>query len=235
MEDDLRPRGSGLIQGAAQILCLRPAPRDPTCTPGLLGSGTGQPRGQRMGGRGSGGADPQSVWLLLDLREVVSRGRGLHLPVAEEVHGQDVHEHAGAGRGADRPGAQHDQHALAVSEGMGWGAWRLMIATPSRALPPSPVPAPRPPSTGLSSGPAPQHAPVSKPAPRSLGVPWLRQGPSSPRDPTWKPGGRGESRFLSPLPQAGQPTLKPCPFSAGPPRCPFSHLSCPALTLPPAL
>uniref|UniRef100_A0A8C0P1W0 Uncharacterized protein n=1 Tax=Canis lupus familiaris TaxID=9615 RepID=A0A8C0P1W0_CANLF len=139
------------------------------------------------------------------------------------------------GEGPDRPGAQHDQHALAVSEGMGWGAWRLMIATPSRALPPSPLPAPRPPSTGLSSGPAPQHAPVSKPAPRSLGVPWLRQGPSSPRDPTWKPGGRGESRFLSPLPQAGQPTLKPCPFSAGPPRCPFSHLSRPTLTLPPAL
>lgn len=65
--------------------------------------------------------DPRSLWLsLLDLREVVPRGHGLHLPVAEEVHGQDVHEHAGAGQGGDGQGDQHDQHSLAVRTGMGW-------------------------------------------------------------------------------------------------------------------
>uniref|UniRef100_A0A5F9D0W3 Kinesin-like protein n=1 Tax=Oryctolagus cuniculus TaxID=9986 RepID=A0A5F9D0W3_RABIT len=50
---------------------------------------------------------------LSDLREMVQPGCGVHLPVAEEDQGQDGREHAGAGRGDERDGDQHDQHALA--------------------------------------------------------------------------------------------------------------------------
>lgn len=52
---------------------------------------------------------------LLDLWEVVQCGRGLHLPMAEEVQGQDDHEHTGVERGGDEQGDQRHQHSQAVS------------------------------------------------------------------------------------------------------------------------
>ena len=68
--------------------------------------------------RGGRGTDVLQIFLevqilracgcLLDLREMVPRGRGFHLPVAEEVQGQDDHELAGAGRGSNRQGDQRD-------------------------------------------------------------------------------------------------------------------------------
>lgn len=56
---------------------------------------------------------------LLDLREMVPRGRGLHLPLAEEVQGQDDDGHADAGRGGDGEGDQRDQDSPEVSGGGG--------------------------------------------------------------------------------------------------------------------
>lgn len=70
---------------------------------------------------------------LLDLREVVQCGRGLHLPMAEEVQGQDDHEHSGVESGADEQGDQRHQHSQAVSgDGVG-GLGPTPIPTPTLA------------------------------------------------------------------------------------------------------
>ena len=52
---------------------------------------------------------------LLDLWEVVQCGRGLYLPMAEEVQGEDDHEHSGVESRADEQGDQRHQHSQAVS------------------------------------------------------------------------------------------------------------------------
>lgn len=182
---------------------------------------------------------------LLDVWEMVSRGHGLHLSVAEEVHGQDVHEYAGAGRGGDRRGDQHDQHAMAVSEGMGWEgreararlpplpAWVTTLSWRAAISPASPCPCarvPRPPSTRArllncpisASQLAPQHTPISKLALS----PWVSlssvRALPSPQPQPGNLGGRQALGLLSLLPQATQSSVKPCHlWSQISPRCPL--------------
>ena len=82
------------------------------------------PLGGEVTARGEGDRRPpglvqvqmlRACGCLLDLWEVVQCGRGLHLPVAEEVQGQDDHEHTRVERGGDEQGDQRHQHSQAVS------------------------------------------------------------------------------------------------------------------------